>query len=115
MAENNNFEQIYQQYKGLVYNVCLNYVLNADDAQDVAQEVFIKVYKQLHQFDAKQASIKTWIYRIAINANLDFLKAKKTKKRFGFLISIFDSESPQLESKSLHVDHPGIQLEQKKP
>jgi RNA polymerase sigma factor (sigma-70 family) len=113
MTDDNNFEEVYQQYKALVYNVCLNYLLNANDAQDVAQEVFIKVYKQLHQFDAKQASIKTWIYRIAINTALDFLKAKKTKKRFGFLVSIFDTDAPQLESKSLHVDHPGIQLEQK--
>lgn len=108
-----NFEQIYQQYKGLMYNVCLNYVLNTNDAQDVAQEVFIKAYKQLYKFDANQASIKTWIYRIAINSSLDFLKAKKTKKRFGFLVSIFDTESLQLEAKSLHVDHSGIQLEQK--
>lgn len=99
MTDNNDFEQIYKQYKELVYNVCLNYVLNTDDAQDVAQEVFIKVYKQLHQFDAKQASIKTWIYRIAINASLDFLKAMKTKKRFGFLVSIFDTKAPQLEGK----------------
>jgi RNA polymerase sigma-70 factor (ECF subfamily) len=88
-------------------------VLNAEDAQDVSQEVFVKIYKQIEQFNAEKASVKTWIYRIAINASLDFLKAKKTKKRFGFLVSLFGTEDSSVAYEMPTIDHPGIQLEQK--
>ncbi|MFM8740914.1 MAG: RNA polymerase sigma factor [Cytophagales bacterium] len=110
MLSESSFEYIYHEYKKLVYNVCLQYVLNKEDAQDVAQEVFVKLYHNLNQYKPETASLKTWIYRIAINQSLDFLKAKKTKKRFRFITSLFHPDSNEL----LHeVSHPGIPLEDK--
>ena len=79
MGDELKFESIYNEFKNLVFNVCLHYVLNNEDAQDVAQEVFVKLYHNLNQYNPQAASIKTWIYRIAINQSLDFLKAKRTK------------------------------------
>jgi RNA polymerase sigma-70 factor, ECF subfamily len=110
MKDEAPFESIYKEYKNLVFNVCLHYVLNREDAQDIAQEVFVKIHYHLHQYNPETASLKTWIYRIAINQSLDFLKAKKTKKRFGFVTSLFYPDS----NEPIHdVAHPGIAMEDK--
>ncbi|MBK8517325.1 MAG: hypothetical protein IPL55_13880 [Saprospiraceae bacterium] len=42
MANESHFETIYNEHKNIVFNMCLNYVLNPDDAQDITQEVFVK-------------------------------------------------------------------------
>lgn len=96
MESERSFESIYHKYKNLVFNVCLHYVLNREDAQDIAQEVFVKIYFNINQFKPDKASLRTWIYQIAINQSLDFIKAKKTKKRFAFVTSLFlpDSNEP---------------------
>ena len=65
-----------------MFNLCLHYTLNADDAQDITQEVFVKVYQRYHQYDTAGATLKTWICCMAINQRLDFLKSKRIKKRF---------------------------------
>jgi RNA polymerase sigma-70 factor, ECF subfamily len=111
MAGDSTFELIYHEYKNLVFNVCVHYVLNREDAQDVAQEVFVKVYHHLHQYKPTAGSLKTWIYRIAINQSLDFLKAKRTKKRLGFITSFFHAESNEPLHEIAEVRHPGIALE----
>jgi RNA polymerase sigma factor (sigma-70 family) len=67
-------------HKDLVYNLALSYVQNSEDAEEITQDVFIAVYQSISSFKA-QANIKTWIYRIAINKSLDFIKAKKRQKR----------------------------------
>ena len=113
MAQPEEFEQIYKEYKNLVYNLCLHYVLNPEDAQDITQEVFVKIYQRYHQYDAAASSLKTWICRITINHNLDFLKAKKTKKRFGFLTSLFHPETNEPIASTLNLNHPGVTTEDK--
>jgi RNA polymerase sigma-70 factor, ECF subfamily len=113
MTGNLKFESIYHQYKSLVFNVCLHYVLNREDAQDVTQEVFVKIYHNLHKYNPEAASLKTWIYRIAINQSLDFLKARKSQKRFGFLTSLFGASSNEPIHDVRQVSHPGIEMEEK--
>ncbi len=113
MSDESEFDSIYNEYKNLVFNVSLHYVLNKEDAQDVAQEVFVKIYHHLHQYDSDTASLKTWIYRITINQSLDFLKAKKTKKRFALIISLFHPDSNEPVKEVAQVSHPGIVMEAK--
>ena len=113
MPDELHFEALYNEHKNLVYNLCLQYLLNAEDAQDTTQEVFVKVYQHYHQYNPAAASLKTWIYRIAINQCLDFLKARKTKKRFGFISSLFRQGSGELVEVARHVNHPGIESENK--
>jgi RNA polymerase sigma-70 factor (ECF subfamily) len=113
MPDELHFEALYHEHKNLVYNLCLQYVLNAEDAQDITQEVFVKVYQHYHQYNPAAASLKTWIYRIAINQCLDFLKARKTKKRFGFITSLFQQGSGEPVEVAGHVNHPGIESENK--
>ncbi len=113
MTDEMQFESLYNEYKNLVYNMCLHYVLNAEDAQDVTQEVFVKVYQRYGRYDQSLSSLKTWICRIAINQSLDYLKSKKTKKRFGFLTSLFHPETEEPIELPQSIDHPGIQAEDK--
>ena len=113
MPVKDDFKDIYQEYKNLVYNLSLSYVQNTADAEDITQEVFVKVYQNLHKYDPATASLKTWIYRITINQNLDFLKAQNTKKRFGFITSLFRPDGNETSIETESYDHPGVALEDK--
>jgi RNA polymerase sigma factor (sigma-70 family) len=94
----------------MVFNLALNYVQNYEDAQEITQDVFVSVHQSLDTFRHK-SNVSTWIYRIAINRSIDHIKAKKRKKRFGFITSLFGDDGANHEV--FHFDHPGIQLEQK--
>jgi RNA polymerase sigma-70 factor, ECF subfamily len=108
-----HFETIYNEHKNTVFNICLHYVLNAEDAQDITQETFVKVYQKYDLYNAEVASLKTWICRITINNCLDFLKAKKSKKRFGFLSALFHTDSNEPIKDAIDINHPGIETEDK--
>lgn len=71
-----DFEEIYNEYFDRVYYKILSTVKNAEDAEDIAQEVFISVYKNLKKFRS-ESNVYTWIYRIAINKTYDFFRKKK--------------------------------------
>lgn len=72
------FEQLLTQHEKSVYNLCLRMTGNPEDAMDVSQEVFLRVWKNLgsYQYDA---AFSTWLFRIASNACIDFLRAKKRR------------------------------------
>ncbi len=113
MTNSSRFEKMYEEHKSLVYNLALSYVHNQEDAQDITQEVFVKIYQRLGTFDPNRASLKTWVYQITINHCLDFLKSRKTKKRFGFIVSLFNNETNEPIADIGHFDHPGVALEDK--
>ncbi|MEM9648520.1 MAG: RNA polymerase sigma factor [Bacteroidota bacterium] len=107
------FSRLLDDYQGKVFNTCLSFVPNREDAEDIAQEVFMEVYASIHKF-REDAKLSTWIYRISVNKSLEFIRKRKTKKRFGFMQSITGSEMP-LDKTSYFTEfnHPGIQLENK--
>jgi RNA polymerase sigma-70 factor (ECF subfamily) len=113
MTSDAEFEAIYNEYKDLVYNLALHYVQQAADGQDLTQDIFIKIFRKLHQYDPATASLKTWICRITINHCLDVIKARKTKKRFGFIIGLFHRQSNEPLSQAGTSGHPGIAAEDK--
>lgn len=102
-----NFEAVYLKYVSLVYNVALQYVQNVPDAEEITQDVFVKVYEKHGSFKGDSA-LKTWIYRIAINTSLDAIKAKNRKKRAAFA----NRDDAALE-KLGDFNHPGVALENK--
>ena len=73
-------------YKRQVYNLALHYVHNSEDAEEITQDVFVKIFQKINQFQ-NQSELKTWIYRITINQSLDYIKARKSKKRWAFFKS----------------------------
>jgi len=113
MENEADFDLLYHKYKRLVYNLSLNYTFDADDAKDITQEVFVKIYQKRHQYSSLGGSEKNWIFGITINQCLDFLKSKRRKKRFGTIVSLFYPNSNEPINSALSLSHPGIQMEQK--
>ena len=105
------FRYLVDDYQDRVYNTALGILQNAEDAEDVAQEVFIQVYRSIQSFKG-ESKLSTWLYRIATTRALDLIRSKKSKKRFGFMQKLFgDSNEPLMEIPDFH--HPGIKLDQK--
>lgn len=105
------FEQLYSEHHKMVYNLALQYVQNIEDAEEITQDVFVKVHDNINSFK-NQASLKTWIYRITINKSLDYIKAKNTQKR-SFISSMFSLNDENFKFQPSNFNHPGIELEQK--
>jgi RNA polymerase sigma factor (sigma-70 family) len=97
-------ELLYEKHAKQVYNLALQYVQNVNDAEEITQDVFLAVHKSFAQF-RNESNHSTWLYRITINKSLDFLKAKKRKKRFFW----FTHELS--ENDSIEFNHPGVLIE----
>ncbi len=95
----------------MVFNLALQYVQNTEDAEEIAQDVFVSIHQSLDSFRG-EANISTFIYRIAINKSLDFIKAKKRKKRFAFISALFFEDSNEVKYEQHDFNHPGILMEQ---
>ena len=74
------FAVLVKQYSEKLYWKVRRIVLSHEDANDVLQNVFIKVWSNLQNFQGK-SSLSTWLYRIAINESLDFLRKQKLSDR----------------------------------
>ncbi len=70
------FDSLVERYQRSVYRLCYRYVNNHEDANDVAQEAFLRAYKAIGRFRGDSA-FSTWIYRIAVNACLNFRAARR--------------------------------------
>lgn len=103
---------LYAEFSSRVYNTALGYLQNAEEAEEVTQDVFVKIFQSAAGFQEKSA-VSTWIYRIAVNCCLDRLSHRKRQKRFGFMVSLFRENSAEAVLDLPHFDHPGVLLEQK--
>ena len=70
-------EEIYRDYYGKVYGYFVSKINNSHTAEDLASDVFLKVYEKLDTFDDTKASISTWIYTIARNTLTDYYRTRK--------------------------------------
>lgn len=105
------FKSLVTNYQDLVYNTALGIVQNSEDAEDVAQEVFIQVYRSIDQFKG-DARLSTWIYRITTTKALDHIRSRKRKKRFAFITSLF-GPNDELVHEPVDFQHPGVALDRK--
>ena len=81
-----NFEQLYIELKDKIYRLCLGFMGNPTDADDLFQEVLIKIWNNLDNF-RKESSINTWVYRITTNTALFSLnKINKSSRNHTNLI-----------------------------
>ncbi len=106
------FQRFYALFQSRVYNTCLSYLKNNEEAEEAVQDIFMEVFSAAANFRS-DASISTWIYRIAINKCLDRLRHRKRKKRFAFLTDLFNPETGQLRFDQPDFDHPGVLMENK--
>jgi RNA polymerase sigma-70 factor (ECF subfamily) len=89
-------EELYKKFSPKMYAVCLRYAGNADDAQDVLQEGFLKVYKNLSRFRG-DGSFEGWIRRIFVNTAIEHLRRK------AYLKPIADKEMNTIPYKETTV------------
>lgn len=75
-GEREAFDRLVERYQRDVYRLCYRYVNNHEDANDMAQEVFIKAYRALGRFRG-DSSFSTWLYRIAVNTCLNFRASRR--------------------------------------
>ncbi|MBI4753333.1 sigma-70 family RNA polymerase sigma factor [Candidatus Desantisbacteria bacterium] len=79
------FEQVYKEFSGFVYNISLKITGNSHDAEEVTQDIFMKIYHKLKTFRFC-SSFKTWVYRIAVNTAINYQRSsiKKESQRVDF-------------------------------
>jgi RNA polymerase sigma-70 factor (ECF subfamily) len=104
------FKALVEKHQNRVYNTCLGFVKNQEDADDLTQEVFIEVFRSILKF-RMDSKVSTWIYRIAVTKSLEYLRSRKRKKRYAIFYSLFDSE--QKVKDPVDFNHPGIIAENK--
>src|SRR5262245_24857995 len=75
-GEREAFDRLVERYQRDVYRLCYRYVNDHQDANDMAQEVFLKAYRAIGRFRGDSA-FSTWLYRIAVNTCLNFRAARR--------------------------------------
>jgi RNA polymerase sigma-70 factor, ECF subfamily len=88
------FEQLVARYDRKLFRIAQHIVHNADDAQDVVQECFIKVFQNIRRFQA-QSKFSTWLYRIVVNQSLMAVRKHRTKPALVDLLIESDAEENQ--------------------
>ncbi|WP_136481897.1 RNA polymerase sigma factor [Cognatitamlana onchidii] len=107
------YGKLLDDFQQKVFATCISFVPNKEDAEDIAQEVFVEVFKSIEKFKG-QSKLSTWVYRITTNKCLEFIRKRNTKKRFGFMQSILGNEIPlDKTSYFTEMNHPGVILENK--
>lgn len=102
-GEKASFSILYEHFSEKVYNTALSYTKSVEDAEEITQDVFVKIYKSAATFKG-DSSLNTWIYRIAVNTSLNYLKRNN---RFTFIKNTLPA------SQSIEFEHPGVVLENK--
>ena len=90
----NAFEKLVTEYEKAVYAIALRMTGNAEDAADMTQETFIKAYNSLQSFRG-ESKFSVWLYRIASNVCLDFLRSRSRKPTVS--LSVEDDEGEETE------------------
>lgn len=105
------FKTLVDTWQGMVYNTALGILQNAEDAEDVSQEVFMQVFESIYSFKG-ESKFSTWVYRITVSKATDHIRKKKRKKRFAFVQSLYGKNDEQIVDPP-DFFHPGISLENK--
>jgi RNA polymerase sigma factor (sigma-70 family) len=103
------FRELVDTFKDRVFNSSFGLLQNAQDAEDISQEVFTEVFNSINRFRG-DSSLSTWIYRITITKSLDHIRKKKRKKRFAFITSLF-GEGEKNFKEPADFNHPGVEAE----
>jgi len=108
------FQDIVGQYKKMVYFLAWDIAGNHQDAEDITQNVFIKVFRHFHKYSA-DSKFSSWLYRIAVNASIDALRQRNRKKEDPVedFDSVGESTQPWINERALNpesqTDHTNVQ------
>jgi len=80
-----SLEKLIRRHQAWIYNIALRMVCNPDDAQDITQEILIKILTKLSTYDSKKAAFRTWLYHVVANHVLDM-----KKKKYEYAVTSFE-------------------------
>jgi RNA polymerase sigma-70 factor (ECF subfamily) len=89
-----SFRAVVEEHSRMVFRLAYRMTGNAEDAEDVVQETFLKAHRSFARFDAR-ASVATWLYRIALNASIDVLRRRR---HAGATRAIRDDDADPMEA-----------------
>ena len=97
------FREIVERYQAKVYSIIFGILRNRNDAEDIAQQVFAKVYFSMGNFDFR-SSLLTWIYKITVNECYDYLRKKRVRKLV-YESDFSEEESLLMQNSESAMDH----------
>lgn len=106
------FREVVDHYRDRVFNTAIGLLQHRENAEDVAQDVFVEVFRSVGRFRG-ECSLSTWIYRITVQKSLEHIRAGQRKKRSGIFLSLFGREDQLKAVADSPFYHPGILLENK--
>lgn len=95
------FREIVERYQSKVFSIIYGILRNHNDAEDIAQQVFAKVYFSIKGFDFR-SSVLTWVYKITVNECYDYLRKKKVRKL------VYESDFSQEDTQRMEAAEPAI-------
>lgn len=95
-----SFEELIRSHKQRVYNIALKMLSNTEDAMDVSQEAFIKVYRSIGKFNM-ESSFSTWLYKVVVNTCLDFIKKNKKLDKVYSIDEFIENREVNLNQQGL--------------
>lgn len=96
------FREIVERYQAKVFSIIYGILRNRNDAEDIAQQVFAKIYFSIQNFDFR-SSLLTWIYKITVNECYDYLRKKRVRKL------VYESDFS--EDDALQMENSGAAVE----
>src|SRR5262249_20873929 len=95
------FREIVERYQSKVFSIIYGILRNHNDAEDIAQQVFAKVYFSIRNFDFR-SSLLTWIYKITVNECYDYLRKKRVRKL------VYESDFSAEDAQRLESSEPAV-------
>lgn len=77
------FQTLVERYQEKVYSICYGKVKDEQDAKDVSQDVFVKIFRYIENFN-QESSFYTWLYRITVNTCIDYLRKQSRRKEVDY-------------------------------
>ena len=99
----NAFATLVDRYKDLVYTLASKMLTNKEEAEEIAQDTFIKAYHSLNKFKG-ESKFSTWIYKITYNTCLDRLKKNKKEKTISYIEDFSEHQTKAIESVLDSID-----------
>lgn len=99
----NSFATLVDRYKDMVYTLALKMLNNKEEAEEIAQDTFIKVFNSLNKFKG-ESKFSTWVYKITYNTCLDALKKKKKQNNVAYIEDFSEHQTKTLEGILDNID-----------
>jgi len=95
------FREVVERYQSKVFSIIFGILRNRNDAEDIAQQVFAKIYFSIKNFDFR-SSLLTWIYKITVNECYDYLRKKRVRKL------VYESDFSDEDAQRMEASDPAI-------